>query len=172
VYAHLSETVVYDGQRVEQGDAIGRVGDTGHASGAHLHFEVRLGENRYFATRNPELWLAPPQGWGVLAGRFMHWNRRPLEEHLIQLANLETGQRLEAWTYAPDTVHPDAHYNENVVIGNVPAGPYEMQVNYWGRAYTAQFYVFPGQTNFVEFVGFDGFRIDPTATPALASPPQ
>lgn len=170
VYAHLSEVHVWDGQRVQGGDLIGTVGITGDASGTHLHFEVRLGENHYFATRNPELWTVPPQGWGVLAGRLLHWNNRPIEEHLIQLTNLDTEQHWQAWTYVRDTVHPDDHYQENVVIGDLPAGPYEAQVNYWGRAYKSQFYVYPGQTNFIEFVGFEGFRIDPTPTSPPHSP--
>lgn len=39
-YAHLSQTVVNAGQAVKKGQLIGRVGATGVASGAHLHFEV------------------------------------------------------------------------------------------------------------------------------------
>ena len=60
VYAHLGSVEVWRGQRVEMGDVLGMVGETGDASGPHLHFEVRLGENRYFSTRNPELWIVPP----------------------------------------------------------------------------------------------------------------
>jgi peptidoglycan hydrolase-like protein with peptidoglycan-binding domain len=42
IYAHLSRALVAVGQHVEAGQSIGRVGATGHASGPHLHFEVRL----------------------------------------------------------------------------------------------------------------------------------
>lgn len=41
-YAHLSQTHVRKGDRVRQGKIIGNVGRTGRATGAHLHFEVRL----------------------------------------------------------------------------------------------------------------------------------
>jgi murein DD-endopeptidase MepM/ murein hydrolase activator NlpD len=42
-YAHMSDTVGGGNRRVAQGDAIGRVGQTGNATGPHLHFEMRLG---------------------------------------------------------------------------------------------------------------------------------
>ena len=40
LYAHLSEINVRQGDTVVRGQQIGRVGDTGYADGAHLHFEV------------------------------------------------------------------------------------------------------------------------------------
>jgi murein DD-endopeptidase MepM/ murein hydrolase activator NlpD len=41
LYAHNSRTSVQAGQRVEQGERIGLVGQTGYAWGPHLHFELR-----------------------------------------------------------------------------------------------------------------------------------
>jgi len=39
-YAHLSRATARKGQRVERGDVIGDVGNTGLAVGTHLHYEV------------------------------------------------------------------------------------------------------------------------------------
>ena len=38
VYAHLSENIVYLGQKVKAGDFIGVMGNTGSSSGPHIHF--------------------------------------------------------------------------------------------------------------------------------------
>ncbi len=42
VYAHLSETAVRNGDQVEAGQSIGKVGVSGNATGSHLHFELRI----------------------------------------------------------------------------------------------------------------------------------
>ena len=43
VYGHLSAIYADVGRQVREGDAIGAVGQTGRATGPHLHYEVRVG---------------------------------------------------------------------------------------------------------------------------------
>ncbi len=52
-YAHMSRVSVNAGERVRAGEVVGQVGSTGHSSGPHLHFEVRIGGSQV----NPLRWL-------------------------------------------------------------------------------------------------------------------
>lgn len=45
LYSHMSSITVSPGQNVNQGDVIGVVGNTGHSTGPHLHWEVRGATN-------------------------------------------------------------------------------------------------------------------------------
>lgn len=44
VYAHLQERTVQEGEFVEKGALLGKMGSTGDSSGVHLHFEVHAKE--------------------------------------------------------------------------------------------------------------------------------
>ena len=41
LYSHLNSITVKEGETVERGTKIGTMGRTGHATGVHLHFEIR-----------------------------------------------------------------------------------------------------------------------------------
>ena len=42
VYAHLSTIAVFAGEHVTRGQVVGYVGQSGRATGPHLHYEVRV----------------------------------------------------------------------------------------------------------------------------------
>jgi murein DD-endopeptidase MepM/ murein hydrolase activator NlpD len=42
LYAHLSGFAVVSGEEVHRGDILGYVGSSGHSTGPHLHYEVRI----------------------------------------------------------------------------------------------------------------------------------
>jgi murein DD-endopeptidase MepM/ murein hydrolase activator NlpD len=44
-YGHLLRSAVHRGQRVQQGDVIGYIGNTGLSTGPHLHYEVHIGSD-------------------------------------------------------------------------------------------------------------------------------
>lgn len=165
VYGHLSEIDVLAGQHVEAGELLGQVGDTGFTTGPHLHFEVRIGDNRFFTTRNPELWVAPPQGWGVLAGRVMDSIRRPLARHRLIVENLDSGLIWTVLTYSDDTVNSDPYYRENLVLGDLPAGRYEIRISFAGILYTQEIDILPGLINYFSFAGRNGFDLSLPSTP-------
>ena len=46
MYAHCKTIYVKEGQTINQGESVGEVGQTGNATGPHLHFEIKK-EDRY-----------------------------------------------------------------------------------------------------------------------------
>jgi hypothetical protein len=159
LYAHLSEISVQAGQTVEAGQEIGRVGMTGAATGSHLHFEVRLGENTYASARNPELWLAPHldesgQEGGALAGRIIDAKGNLLDvddivvEHLPDGPGSRSDWQLTLGTYREKALLDQPPWRESFALGDLPAGWYRLSFPYFGlHQYLVQ--VFPGKITVV-----------------------
>ncbi|MBN1439236.1 MAG: M23 family metallopeptidase [Anaerolineales bacterium] len=162
-YAHLSQVDVSPGQRVKAGDQLGLVGATGNTTGPHLHFEVRIGEDSFYCSRNPELWLVPPIGYGVLAGRIETTDSWPLIEYPFILRRQGTYKEWKLLTYVGNVAHPDDIYQENFVVGDLPAGTYVIDAWVWWRHYYFEVDIAPGQTTFV--VIHSG--LDPLINPPL-----
>jgi murein DD-endopeptidase MepM/ murein hydrolase activator NlpD len=165
IYGHMDETYVYRGQRVEEGDVIGTVGETGKVSGPHLHFEVRVGDNLFSASRNPELWISPPQGQGVLVGRVLEPDGDKVWRTPVKLRSLEGKGNYDVVTYAEGSVNSDEYYQENVVLGDLPAGKYLMLIELEASVVRTEISIYPGQVTFFSYNNSQGFAFDrPTAT--------
>ncbi|MGE5222426.1 MAG: M23 family metallopeptidase, partial [Omnitrophica WOR_2 bacterium] len=159
VYGHLSDVDVVEGQYVQPGQKIGLSGETGKVTGPHLHFEVRLNQNDYFTTGNPELWLAPPQGWGVLAGRVMDSGGNLRSSQDVIVKSKDTGLFWQAKSYGPEAINSDPYYQENLVISDLPAGSYQIHVPFNGFDYVVDANILPGRVSYFTFSGRFGIKI-------------
>ena len=159
IYAHMSRIDVVEGQWIKAGEQIGLVGDTGQTTGSHLHFEVRVGENDFYHTYNPELWIAPPQGWGVLSGFVGNKRGEPQRNLRITVYSYESERVRAMRSYGPKVVNGDPYYKENVVLSDLPAGWYELRLTYEDKEYRQQIEIFPGQVSYFTFAGIDGYTV-------------
>jgi murein DD-endopeptidase MepM/ murein hydrolase activator NlpD len=57
IYAHNRVNLVKEGDSVTRGQVIAEVGQTGRATGPHVHFEIREGKK----ARNPMFFLPRPE---------------------------------------------------------------------------------------------------------------
>ena len=173
IYAHMRTINVIDGQQLNAGDQIGEVGSTGATTGPHLHFEVKLGRNYFFDTRNPELWMAPPQGWGVLAARITDKKGKNLTHKEVRVYALYNEHEWVVRSYGPQVVNPDEYFQENLVLSDLPAGEYRIRINYAEHDYYGKFEIEPGKITMISYAGENGFSLikqDPVFTPVPATP--
>jgi murein DD-endopeptidase MepM/ murein hydrolase activator NlpD len=157
VYAHLDRIEVKTGDWVTSGEEIGLIGTTGMTTGPHVHFEVRIENTAGDKIQNPELWLIPPVGYGVLAGRIENNFGTLMTTKELWLKSLATGKVSTIFTYSPKTKQVDDYYRENFVIGDLPAGEYELTTWYNYKLHKATVRISPGAVNFVQFFGNNGF---------------
>ena len=171
LYAHTLELFVVVGDVVEQGQLIAGVGSSGEVSGPHLHLEVRVGSNHYSNTRNPALWLAPYEGWGTLAGRFIDRQGRPISGASLRVRPVDVDTAVRNQRTYDLVVHADEVWQENFVVGDLPAGRYELTITApTGVFYQRDFSILPGRTHFeaiqTEFDFFPTPTPEPTPTPS------
>lgn len=133
LYGHVSEFFVRTGDRIAQFQEIGAVGQEGVAIGPHLHLEVRIGDpTDYTATYNPNLWIQPYKGYGVLAGRVSQGGQL-LTDVEVEAISQATGRTYYTFTYHYESVNSDPWFMENFVMPDLIEGTYDVRVKYGGR---------------------------------------
>jgi murein DD-endopeptidase MepM/ murein hydrolase activator NlpD len=174
LYAHLQLILVSVGQNVRTGEVIGLSGRSGVVSGPHVHFEVRVGRNSYYETRNPLLWIAPYENHGVVAGRVTLPDGSLAQD--VNVVLMKGERKIDATTTyvnprQPNSrtwnVNSDEVWRENFVIGDVPVGTYQVLVFLNGRRLVRDVTVRPATTSFVDFTELEVVPLPtPSPTPA------
>ena len=141
LYAHLSKIDVYQGDDVTVGAKIGEVGQSGVATGSHLHFEVRRGNvEDYFSTQNPELWLVPERDerrlqYGTLMISIEDENLKHQYAGLTITRYPRFLDTPEKTYYLETYINEMATGEENAAMGNLPAGRYRIALKLNGHLY-------------------------------------
>ncbi len=165
VYYHNSALLVQVGERVQEGQVISRVGNTGRATNDHLHLEVHAAPvdsvgaivdslQRYPPwTTNPELWIKSLPGTGIVAGQVIGPDGQPVEQ--ARIYGLRKAAPAETpFSYA-ETYGARAHahplYHENFAVGDVPAGDYVLGTEINGRKVFRRVHVEEGMVTWVVF---------------------
>jgi len=150
LYGHLSGDNVYTGQDIVPYHQIGLVGSTGVAIGAHLHFEVRVGDPYdYFAVRNPDLWLQNFRDFGVLAGRVVDAQGEPVPDVAVELNSPDAAVRRSLTTYADLDLPSDDALNENFAIGDLPVAVYDITIKHDKGTYKNQITIYPDRVTWL-----------------------
>ena len=154
LYAHLSKVDVESLDTIQEGDKIGEVGQSGAATGSHLHFEVRRGDvEDYFSTVNPEFWLAPTRNEnGAIAISIMDQNAE------FRIAELTVNYYLDR-SQPPVTSYYVVTYSrdlsigaENAAVSDLAPGNYRIALTMNGQVYERWVEVKSGRLTQVVFV--------------------
>ncbi|HXI33071.1 MAG TPA: carboxypeptidase-like regulatory domain-containing protein, partial [Gemmatimonadales bacterium] len=104
-------------------------------------------------TTNPELWIAPLPGTGVVAGQVWDSHGQPVQQArvygLVKPEPQETPYSF-AETYGQHN-HPDPVYHEHFAVGDVPPGEYTVGVTIEGKKVYRRIRVEAGKVTWVVF---------------------
>jgi murein DD-endopeptidase MepM/ murein hydrolase activator NlpD len=162
-YAHNARLLVTVGQRVTRGQPIARSGTTGRTTHAQLNLEVHVAPTddakavmdwaRFpeYAV-NPELWIDPLPGTGLVAGQV--WDSSGAAVRGARVYGLVKPEPQEApFSYAEtyaDRAHPDPVLHEHFAVGDVPAGEYDLGVTIGAQRVIRHIRVEAGKLTWVE----------------------
>jgi hypothetical protein len=111
-------------------------------------------------------------GWGVLVGRVTDGLGGLLNEQIVNVRNLDTDQYWAVRTYGPASVNSDEYYQENVVLGDLPAGDYIVWINAGGLSGEKRLQIRPGLVTYFIFGKEGEFSLETPEPPEEFSPPN
>jgi murein DD-endopeptidase MepM/ murein hydrolase activator NlpD len=164
-YYHNSSLAVKVGRKVTKGTLISRVGNTGRATNDHLHLEISASPTDSIGaivdslqrfppyTTNPELWVEPLPGTGIVAGQVFDTSGAPLPQariYGITKPNPAETPFSFAETYG-DKAHPHPLYGEHFAVSDVLPGTYTMGTQIGGKKVFRQVTVEEGKLSWVVF---------------------
>ena len=122
LYAHLKDVYVKVGQKVNKGDAIGYMGNTGNSYGAHTHFEVRntadktIEPTKYLTSDLPLSKLSSNSSTAATKFRIGD------EVKLIASATYVNGGTIPSWVFDSKLYVREIKNNNQIVISTLQTG--------------------------------------------------
>jgi hypothetical protein len=98
-----------------------------------------------------------------LAGQLVDRRGRLIPGAKLELRPPDSNEILRQQSTYATTVRSDDIWQENFVIGDIPAGDYELHITFADVAYKRDVTILPGQTSF-EIIATE-FSYNPTSTP-------
>ena len=111
--------------------------------------------------------MAPPQGWGVLVGRVMNAKGEVLQQFEVDVISEATKKTRTVKTYGGGATNSDPYYDENLVLGDLPAGIYKISFRVDKEKVQTWVEIYPGRVTFFTFRVEKGFDINPPPTPTV-----
>jgi len=85
----------------------------------------------------------------------------------VDVTSEEDGRKRTVRTYGGGAVNSDPYYRENLVLSDLPAGLYRVNMLYEKKPFQFWVEIYPGQVTYFTFNLTDGFELVPPPTPSL-----
>jgi hypothetical protein len=75
----------------------------------------------------------------------------------VQVTSISSGHKWTVVSYENTTINSDDYYHENLVLSDLPAGDYEIKIDYLDHIYLANITIHPGAVSYFNFHGKYGY---------------